>query len=313
MNKDSKIYVAGHKGFLGSAIEKKLIQDGFTNIIGRSRIQLNLVEQSEVNDFFEKEKPEYVFLAAAKVGGIGANIKYPVEFLADNLRMELNILAASYVYGVKKLIFLGSSCIYPRFSEQPIKEEYLLTGELEPTNEAYAIAKIAGLKLCEYYRREFGCNFISAMPSNIYGPNDNFNLATSHVLAALIRRFHEATVTNMPVVEIWGSGNQYREFTYIDDIADAIVFLMKTYDGERHINVGTGMDITIRELSVLIKNIVGYKGEIIFDTTKPDGMFRKVVDVGRIHELGWKHKVDIEEGIRNTFNWYLRHMGEINE
>ena len=304
MNKDSKIYVAGHRGLVGSAIMRKLQQEGYTNIITKTHKELDLTNQAQTQEFFKKEKPEYVFLAAAKVGGIHANNTYPADFAYINIMIESNVIKASYDYGVKKLLFLGSSCIYPKLCPQPIKEEYLLTGPLEKTNEAYAIAKIAGLKMCQYFNRQYGTNYISVMPTNLYGPNDNFDLETSHVLPALIRKFHEAKINNKPYVEVWGTGTPRREFLHVDDLADAVIYLMNNYDENEPLNIGTGKDITIKELAELIKEIVGYEGEIKFDTTKPDGTPRKLLDVSRLHATGWKHKIELREGIKQTYEWY---------
>ena len=304
MNKDSKIYVAGHRGLVGSAIMRKLKQEGYTNIITRTHKELDLTNQAQTQEFFEKEKPEYVFLAAAKVGGIHANNTYPADFAYINTMIESNVIKASYDYGVKKLLFLGSSCIYPKLCPQPIKEEYLLTGPLEKTNEAYAIAKIAGLKMCQYFNRQYGTNYISVMPTNLYGPNDNFDLETSHVLPALIRKFHEAEINNKPYVEVWGTGTPRREFLHVDDLADAVIYLMNNYNENEPLNIGTGKDITIKELAELIKEIVGYEGEIKFDTTKPDGTPRKLLDVSRLHNAGWEHKITLREGIENTYEWF---------
>ena len=304
MNKDSKIYVAGHTGLVGSAIYRKLKSEGYTNIITKTHKELDLTNQAKTQEFFENEKPEYVFLAAAKVGGIHANNTYPADFAYINIMIESNVIKASYDYGVKKLLFLGSSCIYPKLCPQPIKEEYLLTGPLEKTNEAYAIAKIAGLKMCQYFNRQYGTNYISVMPTNLYGPNDNFDLETSHVLPALIRKFHEAKINNKPYVEVWGTGTPRREFLYVDDLADAVIYLMNNYDENEPLNIGTGKDITIKELAGLIKEIVGYEGEIKFDTTKPDGTPRKLLDVSRLHNAGWEHKITLREGIENTYEWF---------
>jgi GDP-L-fucose synthase len=305
MQKDSKIYLAGHTGLVGSAIMRKLESSGYKNIITRDFPGLDLVNQQEVNTLFENEKPEYVILAAAKVGGIHANNTYPAEFIYDNLMIESNIIHAAYKNNVKKLLFLGSSCIYPKFSSQPIKEDYLLTDTLEPTNEAYAIAKIAGIELCKFYRRQYGCNFISAMPTNLYGINDNFNLETSHVLPALIRKFHEAKINGEKEVIIWGTGKPRREFLFVDDLADALVYLLNNYDEEIHINVGTGEDVTILEAAQIIAKVVGFEGEIVHDLSKPDGTPRKLLDVSRIHATGWKHKTSLEEGLRISYEWYL--------
>ncbi len=304
MEKNSKIFVAGHRGMVGSAIVRNLQAKGFSNLIFRTSKEVDLTNQQAVNDFFAKEKPDYVFLAAAKVGGIHANNTYPAQFIYQNLMIESNIIHASYVNGVKKLLFLGSSCIYPKMAPQPIKEDYLLTGLLEETNEAYAIAKIVGIELCKFYRREYGCNFISTMPTNLYGLNDNFDLQNSHVLPALIRKFHEAKINNEPNVVMWGTGTPKREFLYVDDLADACVFLMQNYDGEEHVNVGTGEDLEIRELAAIIKEIVGYQGEIVNDASKPDGTPRKLLDVSKLHNLGWKHKTELKEGIATVYEWF---------
>ena len=283
MNKTDKIYIAGHRGMVGSAICRKLEKEGFVNLVTRSSKDLDLRNQQSVDDFFESEKPAYVFLAAAKVGGIMANNTYKAEFLYDNLMIEANIIQASYKNDVNKLLFLGSSCIYPKLAPQPLKEDYLLSGFLEPTNEPYAIAKIAGIKLCEYYREQFGCNYISAMPTNLYGPNDNYDLQNSHVLPALIRRFHEAKINNVSSVTLWGSGSPKREFLYVDDLANACFHLMQHYNGKQFVNIGTGEDMSIRELAELIKHVVGYNGDIAWDTTKPDGTPRKLMDVSKAH------------------------------
>ena len=305
MEKNSKIYVAGHRGLVGSAIVRNLEERGFTNIIGKTHKELDLTRQDEVEKFFEIEKPEYVFLAAAKVGGIQANNTTPAEFIYDNLMIETNIINSAYKNKVKKLLFLGSSCIYPKFAEQPIKEEYLLTGELEPTNEAYAIAKITGIELCKFYRRQYGCDFISAMPTNLYGINDNFDLETSHVLPALIRKFHEAKVNNAEEVVMWGTGKPLREFMYVDDLADALVHLMLNYSDEIHVNMGTGKDLTIGELAEIVKEVVGFKGKIVSDLNKPDGTPRKLLDVSRLESTGWKYKTELKEGIEKVYKWYL--------
>lgn len=305
MNKDSKIYVAGHRGMVGSAIVRNLEAKGYTNIIGRTSKELNLMRQDEVERFFEVEKPDYVFLAAAKVGGIHANNTYPAEFIYNNLMIESNIIHSAYKYGVKKLLFLGSSCIYPKMAPQPIKEEYLLTGSLEPTNEAYAIAKIAGIELCKFYRRQYGCDFISAMPTNLYGINDNFDLETSHVMPALIRKFHEAKINGTKEVVMWGTGKPKREFLYVDDLADACVHLMNNYSDETHVNVGTGEDVEIRELAQIIKEVVGYEGEIANDLSKPDGTPRKLLDVSLLESTGWKYSTKLKDGITKVYSWYL--------
>lgn len=305
MRKEDKIYVAGHNGMVGSSIVRKLEREGFTNLVTRSSKELNLINQADVLAFFEKEKPDYVFLAAAKVGGIQANNTYKGDFLYDNLMIQTNVIHASHVYPVKKLLFLGSSCIYPKFAQQPISEDSLLTGALEPTNEPYAIAKIAGIKLCDAYRDQHGCNFISAMPTNLYGPNDNYDLAGSHVLPAMIRKFHEAKENGGKEVVVWGTGKPMREFLYVDDLAEACYFLMENYDEPGAINVGTGSDITIADLAHLVKKIVGFEGEIVFDTSKPDGTPKKQLDVSKINGLGWKATIELEEGIRQAYASFL--------
>lgn len=305
MNTTDKIYVAGHRGMVGSAIVRKLEKEKFNNIITKTSSELDLRNQQRVNDFFKNEKPAYVFLAAAKVGGIMANNTYKAEFLYDNLMIETNIIQAAYKTGVKKLLFLGSSCIYPKLAPQPLKEEYLLSGLLETTNEPYAIAKIAGIKLCEYYRDQYGCNFISLMPTNLYGLNDNYDLQNSHVLPALIRKFHAAKIANTPAVILWGTGSPKREFLNVDDLANACFHLMLHYNEKQFLNIGTGEDLTISELAELIKNIVGYNGEIIWDASKPDGTPRKLMDVSKAHALGWKHEVNLEEGIEKTYANFL--------
>lgn len=306
MEKSSKIYIAGHRGMVGSAIVRRLEENGYTNIVYRTSSELDLRNQAAVEEFFKNEKPEYVFLAAAKVGGIHANNTYPAEFLYDNLMIETNIINSAYKNSVKKLLFLGSSCIYPKFAQQPIKEEYLLTGSLEETNEAYAIAKIAGIELCKFYRRQYGANFISAMPTNLYGINDNFNLETSHVMPALIRKFHEAKMNNAEEVVMWGTGKPRREFMYVDDLADSLIHLMLNYSDEIHVNLGTGEDIEIGELANLIKEIVGYEGKITNDLSKPDGTPRKLLDVTRLNSTGFKHKVELKEGIEAVYDWFLK-------
>jgi GDP-L-fucose synthase len=307
MEKQAKIYVAGGTGMVGSAIVRKLKADGFANILLASSAAVDLRNQKQVEDFFKTEKPEYVFLAAAKVGGILANDTYRAEFLYDNLMIESNVIHQSYVNGVKKLLFLGSSCIYPKLAPQPLKEDYLLSGYLENTNEPYAIAKIAGIKLVENYRHQFGCDFISAMPTNLYGPNDNYDLKSSHVIPALVRKFHEAKLNRLPSVEVWGSGNPKREFMHVDDLADACLFLMQNYSGAQFVNVGTGEDLTIRELAALIKSITGYTGDIVFDTTKPEGTPRKLMDVGKLSGLGWKYRIKLEEGLKKVFEMEFLH------
>lgn len=305
MEKNSKIYVAGHKGMVGSAIIRNLEDRGYTNIIYRGSKELDLRRQADVEKFFEEEKPEYVYLAAAKVGGIHANNTYPAEFIYDNLMIETNIIHSAYKNGVKKLLFLGSSCIYPKFAQQPIKEEYLLEGKLEETNEAYAIAKITGIELCKFYRRQYGCDFISAMPTNLYGINDNFDLETSHVMPALIRKFHEAKINNEKEVIMWGTGKPRREFMYVDDLADALNHLMLNYSEEIHVNMGTGEDVEIGELGRIIKEVVGYEGEIVNDLSKPDGTPRKLLDVSKLKDTGYTYKVELKEGIERVYEWYL--------
>ena len=304
MEKNSKIYVAGHNGLVGSAIVRSLKAQGFTNIIGKSSKELDLRNQAAVADFFAAEKPEYVFLAAAKVGGIYANNTTPAEFIYDNLMIETNIIHSAYLNKVKKLLFLGSSCIYPKFAQQPIKEEYLLSGLLEPTNEAYAIAKITGIELCKFYRRQYGCDFISAMPTNLYGINDNFDMKTSHVLPALIRKFHEAKESGAAEVTLWGTGKPRREFMYVDDLADAVVHLMQNYSDEIHVNLGTGEDLEIAELAAIVKKVVGFEGKIVYDSTKPDGTPRKLLDVSILKNSGYQPKVSLEEGITRVYEWY---------
>ena len=290
---------------VGSAIVRRLEENGYTNIIYRTSAELDLRNQAAVEKFFEEEKPEYVFLAAAKVGGIHANNTYPAEFIYDNLMIETNIINSSYKNNVKKLLFLGSSCIYPKFAQQPIKEEYLLTGSLEETNEAYAIAKITGIELCKFYRRQYGCDFISAMPTNLYGINDNFNLETSHVMPALIRKFHEAKINKSKEVVMWGTGKPRREFMYVDDLADSLIHLMLNYSDEIHVNLGTGEDIEIGELANLIKEIVEYEGKIVNDLSKPDGTPRKLLDVTRLNLTGFRHKIELKEGIKKVYKWFL--------
>lgn len=352
MNKTSRIYVAGHGGLVGSAIWRRLKAEGYANLVGRRSRELDLTRQSEVEGFFAREKPEYVFLAAAKVGGILANNAYPAEFIYLNLMMQSNIIHSAYVNGAKKLLFLGSSCIYPKLAPQPMKEEYLLTGELEPTNEPYAVAKIAGIKMCQSYNRQYGTNYISVMPTNLYGPNDNFDLETSHVLPALIRKFHEAKINKakaenrekgkekvevkvkaedfitepepqpktQPAVSsepqpaseavvLWGTGTPRREFLYIDDLADACVYLMEHYDGSDIVNIGVGEDISIAELAAVVKDVTRFRGEIVYDTSKPDGTPRKLLDVSRLHSVGWKAKTGLREGIAKTYEWYVRNKG----
>lgn len=301
MDKKAKIYVAGHRGMVGSAIFRRLQKQGYNNLVYRDSASLNLTRQDAVEQFFETEKPEYVFLAAAKVGGILANNTYRADFLYENLMIQNNVIHAAHTHGVKKLLFLGSSCIYPKMAPQPLREDYLLTGILEPTNEPYAIAKIAGIKLCEAYHDQYGCNFISAMPTNLYGIGDNYHPENSHVLPALIRRFHEAKEAGHPSVTVWGSGQPRREFLFADDAADACLFLMQEYNDNRIVNIGTGEDLTIADLALLVKKVIGYAGEIIWDRSKPDGTPRKLMDVSRLHAAGWKHTVDLETGIRIAY------------
>lgn len=305
MQKESKIYIAGHKGMVGSAIQRRLNAEGFNNIISRSFEDLDLTNQEAVLKFFEKEQPEYVFLAAAKVGGINANNIYRAEFLYQNLMIEANIIHAAHVFGVKKLLFLGSSCIYPKLAQQPLKEEYLLSGFLEPTNEPYAIAKIAGIKLCETYRDQYGDNFISVMPTNLYGPNDNYDLKNSHVLPAMIRKFHEAKSKGGSFVEIWGTGKPMREFLHVDDLADACFYLMLNYNEKELVNIGTGKDITIKELAETVKEIVGFEGQLKFNTDMPDGTPRKLLDVSKLNSAGWKYKIELKEGIQSAYQDFL--------
>ena len=301
MNKSDKIYIAGHRGMVGSAILRKLKTQGFNNFVFRTSQELDLRNQVEVEEFFRKEKPDYVFLAAAKVGGILANNTYRGEFLYDNLMIQNNVIHNAYLSGVKKLMFLGSSCIYPKLAPQPLKEDYLLTGVLEPTNEPYAIAKIAGIKLCDAYRAQYGCNFISVMPTNLYGPNDNYDLEKSHVMPALIRKFHEAKKAGHSDVEMWGTGSPKREFLHVDDLADACFYLMETYNQEGLVNIGTGEDIAIKDLALMVKNIVGHEGKIKHDLTKPDGTPRKLMDVSKLENAGWKAKIGLEEGIKSVY------------
>lgn len=308
MNNDSSIYIAGHNGLVGSALIRKLQTEGYTNLVTRSLEQLDLRNQAAVEQFFAYEKPEYVFLAAAKVGGIWANFNYPADFIYDNLMITSNIIHAARKFKVRKLLFLGSSCIYPKLCPQPIKEEYLMTGALEITNEPYAIAKIAGLELCKSYKRQYDCNFISAMPTNLYGINDNFDLENSHVIPALIAKMYRAHQENTEYVSLWGTGTALREFLFVDDLADALLFVMLNYDDLPHINIGTGIDVSIKELASLIQNIVGYKGKLFFDTRKPDGTPRKVLNTEKINNMGWKAKTSLEQGLRITINWYIQNQ-----
>lgn len=306
MEMQAKIYVAGHRGLVGSSILRALDKAGYKNIVYRTHQELDLTNYKAVKEFFEKERPEYVFLAAAKVGGIWANKTHKAEFIYENLQIQNNVIKNAYDFGVKKLLFLGSSCIYPKMCPQPIKEEYLLSGYLEETNDAYAIAKISGLMMCRAFRQQYGVDYISAMPTNLYGYNDNFDLESSHVLPALMRKIHEAKENNIPEVTVWGTGAPLREFLFVDDLAEALVFLMNEYSGEEHVNVGTGTDVSIKELAQLICKVVGYSGKIVFDTSKPDGTPKKLLDVSKINSLGWKAKVSLEEGIRKTYEWYLK-------
>lgn len=305
MEKSAKIYIAGHRGMVGSAIHRKLVKEGYSNIITKTSAELDLRDQQAVTDFFESEKPDYVFLAAAKVGGIVANNTYRADFLYENLAIQNNVIHQAYKNEVKKLMFLGSSCIYPKLAPQPLKEDYLLTGLLEETNEPYAIAKIAGIKMCDAYRAQYGANYISVMPTNLYGYNDNYHPQNSHVLPALIRKFHEAKVNGSAEVIVWGSGSPMREFLFADDLADACYFLMESYNEPNLINIGTGVDLTIKDLALLIKKVVGYEGELNFDSTKPDGTPRKLMDVSKLHSLGWKHQIELEEGIKLAYHDFL--------
>lgn len=308
MKKDSKIYVAGHRGLVGSAIVRELRKKGYTNIIGKTHKELDLMDSVAVENFFKSEKPEYVFLAAAKVGGIYANSTYPADFIYENLQIQNNVIGNAHKYGVKKLMFLGSSCIYPKMCPQPIKEEYLLSGYLEETNEAYALAKISGLKMCQYFNKQYGTNYISVMPTNLYGPYDNFHPENSHVMPALIRRFHEAKVSNAKEVVVWGSGTPLREFLYSEDMADACIYLMENYEGNDFFNIGTGKEITIRGLAEIIKEVVGYEGKIVWDTTKPDGTPRKLLDVSRLEKAGWRYKMELKDGIKEAYKWFIENV-----
>lgn len=310
MDKHSRIYVAGHRGLVGSAIRRRLESGGYHNLILRTREELDLRNQAAVDAFFDRERPEYVFMAAAIVGGILANSSFPADFLRDNLSVQNNVIDGAYRHGAKKLEFLGSSCIYPKFAPQPIKEEYLLTGSLEQTNEWYAVAKIAGLKMVQAYRKQYGFSGISLMPTNLYGPGDNFDLASSHVLPALLRKAHEARVERSPELVVWGSGTPKREFLHVDDLADAAVFLMESYDDPEIINVGTGKEVSIRELTELIQRVTGWAGRLVFDDSKPDGTPRKLLDVSRLHALGWRARIDLEEGIASTYKWYTENLAE---
>lgn len=308
MDKQARIYIAGHRGLVGAAIHRRLLAEGYTNFITATSSELDLREQAAVRSFFADQRPDYVFLAAAKVGGILANDTYPAEFIYENLMMEANVIDAAYRNQVTKLLFLGSTCIYPKMAPQPLKEEYLLTGSLEPTNEWYAVAKIAGIKLCQAYQRQYGARFISAMPTNLYGPGDNFDLEKSHVMPALIRKFHAAKVNGEPSVVVWGTGKPLREFLHVDDCAKACAFLMENYEGSGIVNIGTGSDVSIGELAALVKRVVGYAGEIVFDATKPDGTPRKLVDIGRILGLGWRPEITLEDGVSDAYAWFLANV-----
>ena len=308
MNKTDKIYVAGHRGLVGSAIVRNLESKCYTNIVKRTHKELDLTNQAAVYDFFEQEKPDVVVLAAAKVGGINANNTTPAEFAYENMQIQCNVINAAHVNHVKKLLFLGSTCIYPRMAPQPIPEDALLTGPLEVTNEAYAIAKISGLEMCKFYKRQYGDDFISCMPTNLYGPHDNYDLAGSHVMPAMIRKFHDAKVSGAKSVELWGTGSPLREFLYVDDMADACVFLLENYSGEQHVNIGTGKEVTIKELAETVKKTVGYEGEIVWNTDMPDGTPRKLTDVTKLHNLGWNHKVDLEEGVKLAYEWFKENV-----
>ena len=310
LSPDSKIYVAGHRGLVGSAIVRRLHKSGYKNILTRTREELDLTDMKAVASFFERERPEYVFLAAAKVGGIMANSTYPAEFIRDNLLIELSIIDAAQRFRVKRLLFLGSSCIYPKRCPQPMKEEYLMTGPLEPTNSPYAVAKIAGIEMCRAYNRQYGTSFLPVMPTNLYGPGDNFDLETSHVLPALIRKFHEAKIEGKKSVIIWGTGTPRREFLHVDDLADACLYLMEYYNGTELINIGTGEDVTIRQLTGIIGKVVGFSGELVFDKSKPDGTPRKLLDVSMLSDLGWRSRIKLEQGIRETYQWYVNNMLE---
>ena len=320
MNPNDKIYIAGHRGLVGSAIVRQLESRGFTNLLMRTHKELDLTSQEKVRSFFQKERPDYVVLAAAKVGGIHANDTYPADFIYENIMIEANVINAAYENAVKRLLFLGSTCIYPRAVEQPMREEALLTGVLEPTNEPYALSKIAGIKLCESYNRQYGTDFRSVMPTNLYGINDNFHLENSHVIPALIRRFHEAKVSNDPEVIVWGTGKAMREFLYVDDMAQASLFILELDEGVyrantkpmlSHVNVGVGKDIAIEDMVKIIKEVVGYKGKLVFDTSKPDGPPRKLTDISRLQDLGWKHTTDLKSGIKETYNWYLLNNNDL--
>lgn len=308
MEKTDKIYVAGHRGLVGSAIVRSLKRQGYESVIGKSHKELDLTEQAAVRAFFEEERPDIVVLAAAKVGGINANNTSPADFAYENMQIQCNVIKCCHDYGVKKLLFLGSTCIYPKLAPQPIPEDALLTGELEKTNEAYAIAKISGMEMCRFYKMQYGDHFISCMPTNLYGPHDNYELKGSHVMPAMIRKFHEAKVSGKPSVELWGTGKPLREFLYVDDMADACVFLLEHYDGEQHVNIGTGRELTIAQLAELVKKTVGYEGEIVWNSDMPDGTPRKLADVSKLHALGWTHKVELEEGIKLAYDWFKENV-----
>ena len=308
MKKTDKIFVAGHRGLVGSAIVRNLESKGYTNIVTRTHKELDLKDQAGVYKFFEEEKPDVVVLAAAKVGGINANNTTPAEFAYENMQIQCNVINAAHVNHVKKLLFLGSTCIYPKMAPQPIPEDALLTGPLEVTNEAYAIAKISGLEMCKFYKRQYGDDFISCMPTNLYGPHDNYDLQGSHVMPAMIRKFHDAKVNNAPTVELWGTGTPLREFLYVDDMADACVFLLENYSGEQHVNIGTGKEVTIKQLAETVKKTVGYKGEIVWNSSMPDGTPRKLTDVTKLHNLGWTHKVELEEGVKLAYDWFVENV-----
>lgn len=308
MNKSDKIYVAGHRGLVGSAIVRCLKTKGYENIIGRTHSELDLTNQQQVIDFFEAERPDVVVLAAAKVGGINANNTTPAEFAYENMQIQCNVIKCCHDYKVKKLLFLGSTCIYPKMAPQPIPEDALLTGPLEVTNEAYAIAKIAGLEMCKFYKRQYGDAFISCMPTNLYGPHDNYDLQGSHVMPAMIRKFHDAKLQGLPSVELWGTGTPLREFLYVDDMADACVFLLENYNGEQHVNIGTGVEVTIKELAETVKSIVGYEGEIVWNSEMPDGTPRKLTDVTKLHNLGWTHKIGLAEGVQLAYDWFKENV-----
>ena len=308
LTKQDKIYVAGHRGLVGSAIVRSLKRSGYTNIIGRTHKELDLTDQKAVRDFFEAERPDVVVLAAAKVGGINANQTMPAEFAYENMQIQCNVIKCCHDYKVKKLLFLGSTCIYPKMAPQPIPEDALLTGPLEVTNEAYAIAKIAGMEMCRFFKKQYGDDFISCMPTNLYGPYDNYDLSNSHVLPAMIRKFHEAKINNSPSVELWGTGSPLREFLYSDDMADACVFLLENYSGERHVNIGTGKEVTIKQLAELVKKTVGFNGDIVWNSDMPDGTPRKLADVSKLHSLGWTHKVELEEGVKLAYDWFKENV-----